>query len=203
MNGFNWSPGIGDPTFMGWLTVALYLATAWASWRLAHLLGAIRSPIDREALLWRAIALLFLALGVNKQIDLQSALTEAGRYLARRQGWYEQREVVQMIFVGVIAISCAIAVCILMVWARKLARDTWLAIAGTVGVLCYVLIRAASFHHIDRFIGETVLGARWNWILEIVAIAIVLVAGLRRHHRLVTGPLEPALASQAGTAKTS
>ena len=30
---FNWSPGIGDPTFMGWLTVVLYLLTAWFSWQ--------------------------------------------------------------------------------------------------------------------------------------------------------------------------
>jgi hypothetical protein len=33
---------------------------------------------------------------------------------------------------------------------------------GRSAVFGYVLIRAASFHHIDRFIGESILGLRWN-----------------------------------------
>jgi hypothetical protein len=39
-----------------------------------------------------------------------------------------------------------------------------------------VLIRAASFHHIDRFIGESILGLRWNWVIEISGISLVLIA---------------------------
>ena len=30
----NWSPGIGDPSIGGWLTVLLYAAAAWATLRL-------------------------------------------------------------------------------------------------------------------------------------------------------------------------
>ena len=47
---------------------------------------------------------------------------------------------------------------------------------GTVLVFGYVLIRAASFHHIDRFIGESVLGLRWNWVIEISGISLVFTA---------------------------
>jgi hypothetical protein len=39
-----------------------------------------------------------------------------------------------------------------------------------------MLIRAASFHHVDRLIGRTVLGFRWNWILEMGGIGLVLLA---------------------------
>jgi len=39
-----------------------------------------------------------------------------------------------------------------------------------------VLIRAASFHHIDRFIGDRILGLKWNWILEMGGISIVLLS---------------------------
>jgi hypothetical protein len=39
-----------------------------------------------------------------------------------------------------------------------------------------VLIRAASFHHIDRLIGRTILGLKWNWVLEMGGITIVLLA---------------------------
>jgi hypothetical protein len=46
---------------------------------------------------------------------------------------------------------------------------------GTVLVLAFVLIRAASFHHIDQFIGERILGFKWNWVLEMGGISIVLL----------------------------
>jgi hypothetical protein len=44
--------------------------------------------------------------------------------------------------------------------------SSWLALFGTMLIIAFVLIRAASFHHIDRFIGSTVLGFRWNGLLE-------------------------------------
>jgi hypothetical protein len=50
---------------------------------------------------WRSIALAFLVLGLNKQLDLQTALTEAGRVLANVQGWYDQRQIVQVAFIAV------------------------------------------------------------------------------------------------------
>jgi hypothetical protein len=43
-------------------------------------------------------------------------------------------------------------------------------------VLGFVLIRAASFHHVDQFIGQTILGLRWNWVLEMSGISLVLFA---------------------------
>jgi hypothetical protein len=42
--------------------------------------------------------------GINKQPDLQTALTEAGRYPAHYQGWYDQRQVVQLAFIALIAV---------------------------------------------------------------------------------------------------
>jgi len=65
---------------------------------------------------------------------------------------------------------------ILLFWTRKSPIQTWLALVASTFVLGYVLIRAASFHHIDHFIGGRVLGFKWNWILEITGIAIVLLA---------------------------
>jgi hypothetical protein len=180
MQGFNWSPGIGDPTPMGWLTVVLYLVTAAAAWRVARRLRDTNGNFTSEALFWGTIAILFLALGINKQLDLQSALTEIGRVLARTQGWYPQRYVVQVAFVAVIGVASLSAAAVLLVLLRRAPAPAWLALAGTVLVMLFVTIRAASFHHIDRLIGTTVLGLRWNWILEIGGILIVLVATRRR-----------------------
>ena len=157
MTHFNWSPGIGDPTVAGWLTVILYLVTSVGCWILARELGS--ADIERRT--WRY---------------LQTALTEAGRYLAYYQGWYGQRQLVQLAFIALIAVICLTSAITLLIWVRHAPISTWLALIGTTLVIGYVLIRAASFHHIDRFIGRTILGFRWNWILEMGGISLVLFA---------------------------
>jgi hypothetical protein len=157
---FNWRPGIGDPTIGGWVTVALYFV-AWAScWKTA---GAVQSREGRsDGPLWRAISLSFLVLGINKQMDLQTALTELGRIFAYADGWYEQRHTVQVYFIIGVAIVCLMATVILLWLARRSPPPTWLAILGSILVLAFVLIRAASFHHIAQLIENRILGLRWN-----------------------------------------
>jgi hypothetical protein len=173
---FNWTPGIGDPTLVGWLTVGLYFATSISCWKLRHKIELDGKRSSNEYLAWRFIAILFLALGINKQLDLQTALTEAGRVVAHLQGWYEQRRSIQLDFIGLVAATCVAAAITLLIWMRRAPLPTWLALIGTVLVFGYVLIRAASFHHIDRFIGESILGLRWNWVIEISGISLVFIA---------------------------
>ena len=143
---------------------------------------------DRK--IWAAISFLFFALGINKQLDLQSALTEIGRVLAVEQGWYWQRRTVQLDFIIGVAIACVCIVVTLLFFARHGVLSTWIALFGTALVIGFVLIRAASFHHIDRFIGSTILGFRWNWILEIGGIGIVLFASRWRRHAPSLGSVE-------------
>ena len=181
MKEFNWTPGIGDPTPIGWLTVALYLVTAVVCWRIARRLRDPGAATGSEAPVWAAIAILFLALGINKQLDLQSALTEIGRVLAHAQGWYDRRGYVQLVFVIAVGVVCIFAAMVFLFLIRRAPAVTWLAALGTILVLAFVAIRAASFHHFDEFIGTTVLGLRWNWVLEIGGILIVLVAGWLRN----------------------
>lgn len=172
--GFNWRPEIGDPTFAGWLTVALYWLAAFGCHYVASA-KRLRTPA-REQVGWRLLCWLFVALGVNKQLDLQSALTEAGRVLARAQGWYEQRGAVQAVFILGVGAACLLGAAVLGWWARGAPAATKWALLGTTLVLGYVVVRAASFHHIDHFIGQRVLGFRWNWILEMGGISVVLFA---------------------------
>ena len=180
MASFNWTPRIGDPTFVGWLTVALYFATSISCWILARKLGHDATSYSNERRAWLSIAILFLALGINKQLDLQTALTEAGRVIANLQGWYDLRRSVQLDFIVLVAIICVTAAITLLIWMRRAPIPTWFALMGTMTVLGFVLIRAASFHHIDRFIGTGVLGLRWNWVIEISGISLVLFGTLWR-----------------------
>jgi len=186
MHEFNWRPGIGDPTIGGWLTVILYFLTMVSCWRTADIIRLRERTISSEKYTWRAVSILFLALGINKQLDLQTALTELGRVLAYYQGWYEERQTVQVWFIVGVAITCITTAIILLIRARKSPAPTWLALLGTAAVLAFVLIRAASFHHIDRFIGQRILGLTWNWVLEMGGISLVLVASEWRRLNLNT-----------------
>jgi hypothetical protein len=173
---FNWTPRIGDPTIGGWITVVLYLLAAGSCWISARKLGLGDISRSNERRAWWAISALFLALGINKELDLQTALTDAGRFLAHYQGWFEQRQVVQLAFIALVAIMCLIAAITLLLWTRSAPSPTRLALIGTTIVLGFVLIRAASFHHVDQFIGQKILGLRWNWVLEMSGISLVLFA---------------------------
>jgi hypothetical protein len=170
MHLFSWKPGIGDPTIGGWVTVVLYFFAVWSTWKTAH------SAASSERQLWRTISILFVGLGINKQLDLQTAFTELGRMIAFDEGWYGERRTVQLWFVMGVVLICIFIAIILLIWARKSPIPTWLALIGTTTVLAFVLIRAASFHHIDRFIGDRILGLKWNWVLEMSGIAIVIIA---------------------------
>jgi hypothetical protein len=183
---FNWSPGIGDPTVVGWLTTVLYLICSVSCWILARKLGLATVRTARERRAWRSISVLFLFLGINKQLDLQTALTVAGRMLAHYEGWYEQRQLVQLEFIALIAAMCLISAITLLIWVRDAPISTWLALIGTTLVIGYVLIRAASFHHVNRFfiIGRRVFDFRWNWILEMGGIVFVLLASAWRRSRM-------------------
>lgn len=184
-----WSPGIGDPTFVGWLTVVLYGVTAWLAFGVVKRTPSFLGDARRERLMWLLLAWSFVSFGVNKQLDLQSALTELGRMLARDEGWYTERREIQREFVAFIALAAVVAAVGLVYFARATSLHLRIAIAGTVGLLCFVVVRAASFHHVDVALNDEVAGFRINGIFEVSGILVVLLAGLARYRRLP--PIRP------------
>src|SRR5688500_4566551 len=90
-----WSPGIGDPTVGGWATVALYAIAAVVCFRVGRRHRRLPRP---ELFLYRLLALGLVALGLNKQLDLQTAFTELGRMAAVEYGWYADRRRIQKAF---------------------------------------------------------------------------------------------------------
>ena len=117
-----------------------------------------------------------LLLGINKQLDLQSLLTEMGRQVARYQGWMEQRRVVQFGFIAcfsTILMAGFVCFCIVM---RNLFRRFLLAFTGLFFLLGFIIIRAASFHHIDEVLHSRIWNLKMNWILELGGIFTVWVA---------------------------
>ena len=82
---------------------------------------------------------------------------------------------VQFWFIIGIGATCILVGLTLLMVSRRAPPITWVASVGVTLVLAFVVIRAASFHQFDRFIGTRVFGLKCNWILEIGGIAMVLI----------------------------
>lgn len=173
---YGWSPGIGDPSIMGWATVAGYLVGAALSARAAATASHRRN--GREVAFWWITAAALLALAVNKELDLQSLLTAVGRHVAMTQGWYDARREVQLLFIATVAAAGLVAALLMLRLARRSDPAVRAGLAGLVFIGGFVVIRAASFHDIDHWLGTGPLALRWNWILELGGIAIVATAAL-------------------------
>lgn len=169
-----WSPRIGDPTIIGWLTVAAYSLTA-----VLTALVFVRQS-GRQRIFWLGLFVLLVALAINKQLDLQSALTAAGRCLALAQGWYESRQSVQITFIIAVGVTC-IVIGVVLAWAlRRDFGQVWLALVGVALLLAFVVMRAAGFHNFDRFIGFEIANIRMNWVMELGGIMMIAANALRR-----------------------
>ncbi len=175
-----WRPGIGDPTVMGWVTVAAYFLAASgcarAAWREPPLDG---TPRPRPAAFWIVLTALMIALGINKQLDLQTLVTVIGRRVFRAQGLYQVRRVYQMAFILAVALICTGLLALFLWVSRRNLRRRALALVGIMFVFAFVVIRASSFHHVDVFLGARLGGMRWNGILELGGIACVGLGAFR------------------------
>lgn len=211
-----WSPGIGDPTFVGWITVLAYLVASYLCLRVfrqfrdagparhRHLLRGYAVPLAaflvalagskrrtsslplpvRLAALWLAVGVLLLLLGINKQLDLQTALTEVGRMMAEDEGWYGRRARVQIVFIAMVLLMGAWSLRAILLLARGGMRSVRGVLVGVVFLVCFVAIRASSFHHVDSLLGYHLAGFKMNWIIELGGISFVGITAYLNIHPL-------------------
>lgn len=171
-----WRPEIGDPTCMGWLTVASYFLCALVVWYLAAL---YKEKDPRAFTFWFLIGVAMVLLGINKQLDLQTLLTEIGRQIARAQGWMDQRRTIQFWFIVMFALASGTVFLWLTLKFRDLFKRFPLAFSGLFFLLGFVVIRAISFHHIEEMLEIRLVGMRMNWIIELAGIYMILAAGFQ------------------------
>ena len=166
-----WHPGLGDPTVFGWLTVFVYLLAAWRC--------VVRADASKKVggnfQLWLYLAGLLLFLAVNKQLDLQSWLTEIARDSAKAHSWYEQRRTVQMAFISLLGVGFVLALFGLRLFLANSWRHFKITWFGVTLLCVFILMRAASFHHFDIVISTDILGLKINVLLELSAIALIIL----------------------------
>ncbi|MDP5308562.1 hypothetical protein [Paracoccus spongiarum] len=173
-----WRPRIGDPDVTGWLTVLAYLlclVLAVQVWR------CLRGRDGRA--FWGLVAGLMLVLAINKQLDLQSAMTALGRCLAQAQGWYEYRRFVQAGFIAILGIALLAGLLVGLKALRGRLRQSGVALVGLAVLCAFVAVRAVGFHHMDALIGQRQFGVSTNYLFEnagLLLIALNAIAILRR-----------------------
>ncbi len=200
-----WSPGLGDATAMGMFTVFAYAFAA-----LLALLVLVRSgafPAEsrrRERIFWLGTTLALAFLCVNKELDLQSFFTAAGRCVSQLGGWYDQRRPFQAaVIAGLLAASLVTAAGV-AVLLRGTLRRNGLALLGMLVIIGFVLSRAVGFTLMDSLIDMRINGWRLNWVMELGGIALVslgalwtlAVLGRRRQGRQFDSAVPRALATR-------
>lgn len=174
-----WSPVIGDPSWTGWATVLVYLCVMVLTALVVRRAPFPARSLSRERLFWMIITLLMLALALNKQLDLQSVLTVAGRCAAKAQGWYEDRRQVQGMFLMLIAAGALVALGILMWLLRGTWRRSTVPVLGLCFVIGFVLMRAVGFHRFDQMLSVPMMGVRVNVVLEWIGPFLIGTTAVR------------------------
>jgi hypothetical protein len=170
-----WRPGIGDPTALGWITVAGYFIAAITCVlaRRAAQRNELGLPTQHT---WTLLSATLLALGINKQLDLQTLLTDIGRLVARQEGWYSQRRPVQALFIALLIVVCALGIWWCWRRVRHSPIEIKFAIAGLVMLILYAVVRAVSFHHVDAMLGMRWMDMRLSWLIELGGIACIAMS---------------------------
>jgi hypothetical protein len=200
--GGRWRPGIGDPTAVGWLTLAAYFIAAYLAFLAYRACRADRQrpvsalshePVNQRLLasFWLLACFTLTALGINKQLDLQTLFTQTMRDVAYVQGWYDERRRVQALFVVTIASAVVMSGGVLAWVLRHVLSKVWMAVLGLCWLTSFVVIRAASFHHVDAWLGAMPRG--FNVAFELSGIALIALgagSALRsdRDRRSGSGP---------------
>jgi hypothetical protein len=118
--------------------------------------------------------------GARMSINTAAPDAEVGRILAHKQGWYDDRQEVQKMFIAGLCGAAAAGCVAIAVAAYHMPPSTRLALCGIVVLTAFVLIRASSFHQVDILLNTRTIGLKVNWILENGGILLVtLAAGLR------------------------
>lgn len=175
---------IGDPTALGWLTVIAYAGAALLCFRCYRLTLPPAVPSNRRPhtplrrVFWLATTLMLLALGINKQLDLQVLVTASARALAKEEGWYQWRRPAQYAFVVFVATIGGVGLTTALWVFRKAGAWVQLAQLGVIILCTFVVVRAASFHHVDELLGTMIWIFSLNHVLELCGIGLISVAAI-------------------------
>jgi hypothetical protein len=176
-----WMAHLGDAYVLSWINTLLYggsLVAACCKWN--RLRQGRLSAGERH--LWLFLIVVLFALGINKQLDFQTLFIEAGRRLAKYEGWYEKRRLVQAGFAYALSGIIGCGLLLILGSSRKLWRHHGAALIGLMILCLFTIIRTTSINHIMLVPPASSQGEfRPTDIVEFFGILAVLVNALACH----------------------
>lgn len=162
---------IGDPTFVGWLTVLIYfLATLRCVYK------AIESKrAGGNYQFWLFLALFLLSLGINKQLDMQTWFEQTMKAVAEEHGWYAHKALLQKVFIAFLGIGMLTILISFRLYLANTWRNYRLTWIGIVLLCLFILVRAAAFNRLDFLVNHDFLGFNITEMLEISAILLIIL----------------------------
>lgn len=167
----------GHLTALGWTMLALYVVAALLTFRVAAVADFANSP--KMGRVWICLGIILAALGLNKQVDLQTLLIELGRHMALREHLFEYRlELYFIFFVGFILGTIALLATVMLRFSTELrtfARQFPLAFGGCGLISIYIVIRAASIDNVDFMLGIDLTQIPFLWLLEAGGLLLIII----------------------------
>lgn len=166
-----WHSDSGYPTLPGWIMAGAYAVGALFCARAGIVTRQTQLERSGELAPWWLLAAALLFLAINKLVALQTLLTHLGRALAKARGWYQYRRVAQAVFAVffTLALLAALAACFKK-W-RWFVKEQPPVLAGVLLLFLFVVVRAATFSHVESLLHLNLHGNYWSWILELGGIA--------------------------------
>ena len=179
----DWYPHIGDPTVIGWTITVAYFFVAFLCYRAGLAARAAGSDVqkNRNSIVWFGLGAVLLGLGINKQLDLQTLLIHLGRERAKSNDWYGVRREIQLVFVLMLATLGLTFTAVVFWMTRGEWRQYWPILIGVVMVVAFVLIRAASFDHVNYLLSRwRIIGPfKMKYVVEFGGVMIIGLGALK------------------------
>ncbi len=183
---YTWRPGFGA-RWIWWISAAHLLAAVLCFYvgRKEREISTLRAR-DGSPVFWFVLAAFMAALCINKVFDLETLLTMYLRQAARTEGWYNNRRMIQAIFV----VGSVLLGLVCLAGSIYLLRGRWrqcgLACFAAFFLMILIVVRTASYHPVDEFLFHMpVFGNRVNASLELAG-ALLVSAGAAWGLRLLS-----------------
>ena len=173
---FPWAERLAGTQLSEWVTVAIYLVAALCCYLARR--AAKRVMHKQEATFWLLTALGMLFFAINEPFDFQTLITDIGKVVARRDGWYEGRHEIQFVFVIALGIAGAVVGATLLWLVHKMHWTVHLAVAGLGSIALFILARAISFHKMDTWFVQKMPLFNQGTVQELIGGAIIALAAI-------------------------
>lgn len=189
-----WQQAIHRLSWSHGLVASAYGAAAW----LCFLNVQAEEEAQGSCALWWAATVLLCLLGANVVLQADVFVTQTLRALARLQGWYGQRRVLQYVVIGLMALAVLLALNS-KIWRlqrfRPYAQTHAGAVrAGLLALLVLFAVRLVSAHGTDAVLNVRLLGVSVGRWFELAGLVWVIRGALSSLYRPILIP-QPHLTS--------